>query len=278
LPASTAGASYNLSDTAKSFGVVIKPIKEVSFFYGYNTTGGTMPGTLSAGNNPDSLKVASGNQKEFGVKTSLLDGRFTASISHFDIVQQNYAVPNSEYYNLVAQGRQAEANALQNPLYLNLNSKGWEGEMTYSISKNLTVLANYTDFKVRQPITNVRVRGVPDKAGGVYLDYRFTDGFAKGFGVNFGADYKSDVAGDNATGYTTTAPITGVGFVANQPSFYVAGRTLANVGVSYRRDHYTVRFTVTNVFDKDYILAAGSRTSVIEGEPIAFKSSFTYKF
>lgn len=270
--------SYNLSDTAKSLGLVVKPIKPISLFYGYNTTGGTMPGSLSAGTNPATLRVAEGNQKEFGVKTTLLNNRLTASLSHFDIVQQNYPVPNSEYYTLVSQGRATEAAALQNPLYLNLNSKGWEFETTYSISKNLSVVGNLTTFRIRQPITNVRLRAVPDRSSAVYVDYRFTEGPLRGFGVNVGIDRKSDVAGENVTGYTTTRPLPDGSFVAAQPSFFVAGRTLVNLGFTYRADDWTARLQVSNLLDKDYILAAGSRSSMVVGEPRSVKLSVTYRF
>jgi iron complex outermembrane receptor protein len=275
----TTTPSYDLSDTAKSFGVSVKPIKQVSLFYGYNTTGGTLPSTLAAGANAPSLKVASGQQREFGVKVNMMDGKITASVAHFNIEQQNYPVPNSDYYALVAAGRFTDAASLQNPLYLNLTSKGYEGELTYSWNRNLTLLANYSAYEVRQPITNVRLRGVPDHIAGLYADYRFTQGVLNGFGVNVGVDYKSDVAGENATGYTTTRPLPGaVAFVPNQPSFYVAGRTLTNLGFSYRYQNWTARIGITNLFDKDYILAAGSRTSVVVGDPRAWKSSFSYRF
>ncbi|HTT57729.1 MAG TPA: hypothetical protein VMF63_11510, partial [Opitutaceae bacterium] len=225
------------------------------------------------------FRATSGSQDEWGAKTSLLNGTLTGSFAYFKISQQNYGVPNSEYYTLVAQGRQAEANALENPIYLNLNAKGWEVEGTYSMGKNLTILANYTSFKERQPVTNVRVRAVPDHAGAFYIDYKFTDGVLKGFGANVGVDYKSDVAGENVNAYTTSRPITGgVGLVPQQPSFLVAGRTLVNIGFSYRTPAWTVRLQIANATNKDYILAAGSRTSAVVGEPRALKVSTTYNF
>ncbi len=271
--------SYDLRDTASSIGLVVKPTKQVSLFFARNGTGGTMPGSLSAGNNPSTLRVADGSQDEFGVKTSFFNGALTASFAHFDIMQKNYPVPNSEWYRLTAEGRTAEAAALQNPLYLDLTSKGWEFETTWAVNKSFTILGNYTSFKMRQPITEVRVRAVPDHAGGLYADYRFLDGVLKGFGVNMGLDYKGDVAGENTTGYTTTKPLSGgTKFVPNQPSFLVAGRTLLNVGFSFRAKDYTVRLTCTNATNKGYILAAGSRTSLVVGEPIAWKLSTTYKF
>jgi iron complex outermembrane receptor protein len=291
-----AAPSYSLLTNAQSLGIVVKPIKQISLFASRNTTGGTMPGELSAGTYLENtttfaadalhpaavtvtaFKPTSGSQDEFGVKTSMLDGTITGSFSYFEISQQNYPVPNSDYYTLIAQGNAAAANLLQNPLYLNLSAKGWELESTYSFSKNLTILGNYTSFKERQPITDVRVRGVPDHAGAVYLDYRFTEGALKGFGVNIGVDYKSDVAGTSATGYTTTKPISGVGFVPNQPTFLVGGRTLVNLGVSYRATAWSVSLMIVNALDTDYILAAGSRTSAIVGDPRSWKFATTYHF
>ncbi len=298
-----AAPSYNLTTTARSLGIVVKPIKEISLFASRNSTGGTMPGELSPGTylertttfGPDAyhpnsagqatavtvqaFRPTSGSQDEFGVKTSLLNGTLTASFSYFKISQQNYGVPNSEWYLLVAQGNQAAADLLQNPIYLNLDSKGWEFEGTYSLNKNLTILGNFTSFKERQPITDVRIRAVPDRAGALYVDYKFTDGVLKGFGVNVGIDYKSDVAGENVSGYTTTRPITGgVGFVPQQPSFLVGARTVVNAGVSYRTRNFTVRLQIANALNEDYILAAGSRGSLVVADPRSWKVSTSYSF
>jgi len=168
---------------------------------------------------------------------------------------------------------------LPNPLYLDLVSKGWEAEFTYSIGKNVSLLGNWTTYKLRQPF-DIRYRAVPDEAGGIYLDYRFTEGALSGFGFNFGADYKGDAAGDLTNpGYTTTKPLPGATpFVANQPTFWVAGRTVANLGFSYRNPKWTARVTIANLFDKEYIQAALNRNSLYVGDPRSIRSSFTYKF
>ncbi|WP_415908857.1 TonB-dependent siderophore receptor [Oleiharenicola sp. Vm1] len=271
IPPANTYPSYNLTTDAKTFGALVKPIPQVSLFYGYNTTGGTMPSSLNPGTYAPNFRVSEGKQVEFGAKASFLNDRLTASFSHFDIEQSNYPVPNSDYYTLVAQGRIAEANALPNPLYLNLNSKGWEFEFTYAVNKNLMFLGNYTSFKIRQPGTEVRVRSVPDHSGAIFADYKFTEGALRNFGVNVGVDYKDDVAGENATGYSAVG-------VANQPTFLVAGRTLVNLGFTYRAKDWTARLQVANALDKDYILAAGSRTSAVPGDPRNLKLSVTYNF
>jgi iron complex outermembrane receptor protein len=268
--------TYSLSSNAVSWGVVIKPIKNVSLFYGYNTSGGAMPGQLNAGGHAPSFRVQVGNQKEFGVKTTWLGGKLNASFAHFDIAQSNYPVPNSEYYTLVASGVPVPAD-FPTTLYLNQVSKGWELEGSYAVNTNLTIFGNYSKLEARQA-TGVRIRGTPDETAAVYADYRFTQGTLKGFGFNVGLDYKTDMVGENVSGYTTTKPLPGDVFVLQQPSFLVDGRLLVNVGLTYRAENWTARVQLSNALDEDYILAAGNRTSVIVGDPRNVRASVTYSF
>jgi iron complex outermembrane receptor protein len=268
--------TYSMASNAVSWGVVAKPVKHISLFYGYNTSGGAMPGQLNAGGHAPNFRVQVGNQKEWGIKTSWLDGKLNLSFAHFDIKQTNYPVPNSEYYTLIANGQPVPAD-FPTVLYLNQVSKGWELEGSYVVSKNLSLFANYSDYKARQA-TGVRIRGNPDTIGAFFVDYRFTEGALSGFGFNVGVDYKTDAAGENVSGLTTTKPFADGSVVLQQPSFYYDGRTLVNVGFSYTAKEWTARVQVANALDKDYIQAAGSRTSVIVGDPRNLKFSLTYKY
>jgi iron complex outermembrane receptor protein len=271
--------AYNLTSDATSVGLVVKPIKEVSLFASRNTSGGTMPGSLNAGVTDPATKVAVGGQDEFGVKTSLFDGRLTASLSHFQIAQTNYPVTNSQYYYLVSLGDLVDAAALPQALYVNLKSVGWEFESTYAVTKGLTVLVNFSDDPVRIPITNVRPRAVPDHSSAFYADYEFSTGLLEHFGINAGVDYKGDVAGENATGYTTTRALPGaVPFVPTQPSFFVRGRTLTNLGITYKEKTWSIAFTCVNLGNVSYIQAAGSRSSLVVGTPRTWKSTLEYRF
>ena len=273
----------SINSVAKSYGLIVKPIPEVSLFYSFNSTGATMPGTLSAGNpgiseyaNPP-FAYPNGHQKEFGVKGAFLKDTLNFSLSHFDISLTNQGVPNSEYYTLVSQGNQAAANLVQSTVYMDVVSKGWEMEGSYALNKNLTLIGNYSDFKYRTPL-GVRIRAVPDHLGAVYLDYRFTEGSLNGFGFNVGVDYKSDMVGESASGYTTTKPLPGGIFVPQQATYKYEGRTLYNLGFSYHAATWTARFQISNLFDKYYISAGGSRTAIVVGDPRCLRGSFTYKF
>jgi iron complex outermembrane receptor protein len=273
----------SINSVAKSYGIIVKPIPEVSLYYSFNSTGATMPGTLSAGNpgiseyaNPP-FAYPNGHQKEYGVKTSLLKDALTLSFSHFDISLTNQGVPNSEYYTLVSQGNQAAANLVQSTVYMDVVSKGWEVEGNYALNKNLTLIGNYSDFKYRTPL-GVRIRAVPDHIAAIYLDYRFTNGVLNGFGVNVGVDYKSDMVGESASGYTTTKPLPGGIFVPQQATYKYDGRTLYNLGFSYRTPIWVARVQISNLFDKYYIEAGGSRTAIVIGDPRCLRGSVTYNF
>ena len=281
--------SLTISSIAKSYGIVVKPIPGVSVFYSYNTSGATMPGSLSAGNPAIAVppfKPSDGNQKEFGIKTSLFKDTLTLSLAHFNIYQSNYAVPNSEYYTLVAQGNQAAANALSTSTYLNVTSKGWELEGSYAVNKNLTLIGNYTTFEYRQP-TGVRIRAVPDRHWAAFADYRFTKGVLANFGLNVGVDGKSDMVGESVTALTTSKPLQSVtatypgvaaGFVPQQASYKYNGRTLVNLGFSYHAKDWTARIKIDNLLDKDYISVGGSRTAIAVGNPREWRATMTYNF
>jgi iron complex outermembrane receptor protein len=279
---------FGISSTATSYGITVKPVRQVGVFFSHNNSGASMPGSLQAGNTAllPPFKPSSGSQDEYGVKTSLFHDTLTLSLAHFNISQSNYAVPNSEYYVLVSQGNQAAANALPTSTYLDVVSKGWEAEGSYALSRNLTLIGNLSNYTYRQP-TGVRIRAVPDHIAAIYGDYRFADGALKGFGFNVGVDYHSDEVGESVTALTTTKPLTGVtqafpsvapGFVPQQASYKVAGRTLVNAGLSYRTKDWTARLQLANAFNKDYIEASGSRTAAVEGDPRTIKASFTYSF
>jgi iron complex outermembrane receptor protein len=284
--------TLDITSNAYSYGVVVRPIKPVSLYYSHNSSGDTMPGSLSAGNpnlSPNALppyKPAAGKQDEFGVKGNFLNDKLTFSVAHFNITQTNYPVPNSEYYVLVAQGNQAAANLLPTSTFLDVISKGWEAEGSYSVSQNLTIIGNLSSYSYRQP-TGVRIRAVPDRIWAAFADYHVTEGALSGFGVNVGVDSKSDMVGESVTALTTTKPLAGVtatypgvaaGFVPAQASYKYDGRTLVNLGFYYKTKAWTARIQANNLMDKNYISVGGSRTAIAVGNPRELRATFTYNY
>ncbi|HET7535139.1 MAG TPA: TonB-dependent receptor, partial [Candidatus Didemnitutus sp.] len=292
IPAQGPDKTLDITSTAVSYGLLVRPIKPVTLYWSHNSSGDTMPGSLQAGNanlsesaNPP-YKPANGEQDEYGIKGSFFHDTLTFSLCHFDITQTNYPVPNSEYYVLVSQGNQAAANLLPTSTFLDVESKGWEAEASWAATKNLTVIANYSDYTYRQP-TGVRIRAVPDTIWAAFADYHFTDGALRGFGINLSVDSKSDMVGESVTALTTTKPLQGVtttypgvapGFVPQVASYKYDGRTLLNLGLYYKAKNWTARVQVNNLTDEDYIAVGGSRTAIGVGVPREWRASFNYTF
>ena len=284
--------TLDITSNATSYGVIVRPVKVIEAYYSHNSTGAAMPGSLQAGN-PNlsatalpAYKPSVGSQDEYGVKGTFFKDTLTFSVAHFDIKQTNYAVPNSEYYVLVSQGNQAAANLLPTSTFLDVNSKGWEAQGSYAVNKNLTIIGNLSSYNYRQP-TGVRIRAVPDRIWAAFADYHFTEGPLSGFGMNIGIDSKSDMVGESVTALTTTKPLATVtdtfpgvapGFVPSQASYKYNGRTLINLGFSYKAKAWTARFQINNLLDKDYIAVGGSRTAIAVGNPREFRANFTYNF
>jgi iron complex outermembrane receptor protein len=292
IPVPGVDRTLSITSTAKSYGLVVHPIRPLSVYYSHNSSGDTMPGSLQAGNanlSPSALppyKPSAGEQDEYGVKGSFFKDTLTFSLSHFNITQTNYAVPNSEYYVLVSQGNQAAANLLPTSTFLDVISKGWEAEGSYAVNKNLTIIGNVSSYSYRQP-TGVRIRAVPDRIWAAFANYQFTEGPLANFGFSVGIDSKSDMVGESVTALTTTKPLTGVtasypgvapGFVPQQASYKYDGRTLVNLGLSYKAKEWTARVQVNNLLDKDFIAVGGSRTAIAVGNPREFRATFTYNY
>ena len=77
---------------------------------------------------------------------------------------------------------------------------------------------------------------------------------------------------------TQSYPGVAAGFVPQQASYKYDGRTLVNLGLYYRAKAWTAGVKIDNLFDKDYILAGGSRTAIAVGNPREVRATFTYNY
>ena len=254
-----------------SYGVVVKPWKDmVSLYYSYSEQ--------SSANTPSTTgafvpALTSSKQKEFGARFKVLDDKVYFTVSHFDIKQDNFSVPNPG--NLTT----PPPSPLLPALFSDRKAKGWEYELRANPTKNISIIGNYTNFKNRDPY-GVEFRGVAEKSGGILASYAFDkdtpvlDGFRAGIGV----DYIGDRPGDAAPAGSTPAG-TPANPIPNQPSFYLGARTLVNLIFTYNSKHnWTAQVNVDNVFDKKYLMASINRSLVYVGTPTNLRATFTYKW
>lgn len=250
------------STTDLNYGIVYKLIPAVSLFAGYNRVGGALPSSIQAGDfTTGGFRIGVGAQTEYGIKTSFLKERVTASFAYFDINQSNVTVPNSAF---------ATNPSLPQFLFFDLQSKGVEFEFNALISPNWAILGNYTRMEMRDSY-GIPQRMVPDSAGGLFTKYTFASGATKGLGLSLGLDYAGKTPGDQATLNTSAG-------VPNKPTFYLAPRTIVQGGLSYRRDNWSVALVARNLFDKDYVQSSQSRTFILMGEPRNYSITAGYKF
>jgi iron complex outermembrane receptor protein len=254
-----------------SYGVVVKPWKEqVSLYYSYSEQ--------SSANTPSTTgafvpALTSSKQNEFGARFKVLSDKIYFTVSHFDIVQNNFSVPNPG--NLTT----PPPSPLLPALFSDRKAKGWEYELRANPTKNISIIGNYTAFKNRDP-NNVEFRGTAEKSGGVLVSYRFdkeTTPALEGFRAAVGVDYIGDRPGDAASGLTAASTSTNV--IPNLPTFYLGARTLVNLTLAYNSKHdWSAQLNVDNVFDKEYNMASINRSLVYVGTPINFRLTLTRKF
>lgn len=223
--------------------VLVKPTKNTSVYYTYSTNA-TLT-TFNPGNGVSIPLWSVGKQHEFGFKSEFLNQRLTFTATHFQISQTNVTSPNP----LANINPQAAGNILTDN-----TSHGYEFNLIGGVTKNLSVIASYTDMKYRDAF-NRRVRNVPDRMANLLANYRFTEGTLKNFSVFGAVAYFGDTPGETITGFTTLG-------VPRQPGFYVAAWHVFNAGAAYTYQRWSFNLNVDNVTNRKFGWQPASRLTV----------------
>ena len=254
----------NVDTPLRSVGVVVNPIKSVSAYYSY-TENASSPdvslGSVAAGSPP----LQSGKQHEYGIRFQGWDNKVYATLAHFEIKQENFSVPNPA--NLVVP---APVPQLPN-LFSNRIAKGWEFEARATITKQMSIMANWTHFTNRDA-NNLPFRGTAETSAAALANFQFPkDSSLSGFSLALGVDYRGKTPGDQPSGFSV--------YAFNQPSFWLPARTLVNFTLNYRAsERLRVQFTVNNLLDKEYLASSINRANVYPGMRIDPQIRLTYSF
>ena len=245
----TDGASDGFNQTAVSpkFGAVYQLVPEqLSVFANYQnsfTNRGTYYGFDAASNAltaPINAKLEQANQVEGGVKFDRLGGRFSATLSVYDIRVKNIlrGDPNPAGAALYAQvqngeqvSRGVEADVVMNP-FAGLNVVAGFAYNHSELTKSDAI------YEGRRPST----AGSPALAN-LWVSYRLSNGPLRGLGLGAGGNYASDnkVVNDAYYGQFTL------------PSFVVL-----NASAFYDQPHYRLSVKADNLTDKHYWIGYGS--------------------
>jgi outer membrane receptor for monomeric catechols len=217
-------------------GILGKVLPNVSVYYNFSTNSG-----LAA----SAPMWQAGVQNEFGIKANFFNNRITVTADHFEIKQNNISYSNP----LFTAGQSPIPN-----IYEDLACHGEEFNITGGITKNLSIIASYTNQKLRD-VYGRRQRNIPDYMEQGVLDYHFDKGALKNLDCFVGVIHEGDVAGETIAGFTALG-------VPEQPGFYVQPHSVYNAGAGYRWRNYRFNLCVDNVFNQHFWWEAQARSSL----------------
>lgn len=238
--------STNQGSWVKRAGAVIKPVKNVSLYYGYATM--FNPSSVTTLDiNGNAMPVITGIGKEIGVKTSFLDGRLAVSADYYKLERTNISVFTGKinsrglgYYELVGDEK----------------SKGWELEVHAALTKNwqLIGVAWKGDSLDRN---GVQFFNSMKESAGFFTRYNFKAGELAGLGIGGGS-------------YAQGRRYFGAGAAA--------GFFTHTVFASYQFKEYTVKLNVDNVTDAEFVSGAWSQGQVSGSTPRSYRLMLEKRF
>jgi len=258
--------------TLPAAGVVYKIRPDVSLYYGFSKQ--ELPGGEDRSAGIPAHTVPS-RQHEGGVRVRLFDGKLYATVAYFDILQENLYVANMGNYQSPRPDPPLPAVLSQS------TTKGVEFEFTWAVTKDLSLLGSYTQFKNRDS-EGQRYPSVAEKMGGLFGRYSFPDsGSLRGLTLSLGASYTGErPANTDWAGWNDPYTDPGIGYdpVRVQPPYWMSSYILWEASVGYRfKKHWQVTLQVKNLFDKDFV-AGTFLHSVNVGTPMNSKFLVRYEF
>ena len=246
------------------FGLLVKPLPNLSLFYG--ETQNFANNGFDATNHLQPPQI--GQQREVGLKTTWLNGRVTANVSYFDVKQENNAVNSFP-----------QTSPPSNVLVPGTISRGFDGEWTASVTRNIDLIGAFSDFKAHVPLpapynlipqpfdgtvrTDLPVNNVAEHTWSVSGRYKFT-GKLKGLAVQLGVNWLDKRAITDNT---------------NQEFYgYLPPRTLADGMIQYDTAKVRYQINFDNIFDTTYIYASRSNQVIVPGTPTNVRFSVMYRF
>lgn len=223
------------------------------------------------GQTADSKEVppTSAHQWELGTKTTLLDGRLSATVAYYELAKTN--IPTTDPAN--PQFVVVTGEAL---------SRGWEFDVQGEIVRGWNVIANYANDDVRVTKSSptdtfnppgTRFAQVPRSRGNLWSTYEFQSGSLRGLKLGVGATAQ----GNEPYLFGGTSPLRLPG--------YASIDAMAGYGFRLGAAKCSVQLNATNLLDQRYITNSelptpdpsnppyGTQRAVIYGSPRSFLGS-----
>ena len=253
----------NYDETLHRVGVVVNLTKDIAV-YGLNSTTFAPQGNSNTRDiNGQLLPAQFGTGKEVGIKTALLDGRISTTLSFYDMDLTNVAVLQAgnspvtgvPYFNAIGVQKQ----------------KGWDASVAFALTRNWQLVGTLYDGTVKDQ-NGAPVNNTYTSLYSFFTRYDFKQGALNGFSFGGGASKTGGNYFSTPGGYifpvgVTPAPIT-LESVWN-----------ASVFANYKfGKHWVFRLNISNLLDKNFALGAQSPLFVDKSPPRTFTFSTSYKF
>ena len=142
-------------------------------------------------------------------------------------------------------------------IYEDLASHGEELNIVGGITKDLSVIASYTNRETAR-LHSAGGSAISPTTWRICCSTTispFQQGALKNSDVFVGVIHQGNVAGETVAGFTSLG-------VPEQPGYYVAAFTVVNAGAGYRVGNYRFNLNVNNVFNQHFWWQAQARSSL----------------
>jgi iron complex outermembrane receptor protein len=234
-------------------GLLWRPIHWLSLYGSYSENFG--PSNYLSNTPNTSLKPQIAQQWEVGAKTEFWDGRFTATVSYFDLSKQNIPVPipGTIYSTTIGAGE----------------SRGIEFESTGELLAGFKLIAAYAYMpfaKVTNDPVNLgkRLPMAPEHSGSVWATYEFQGNDLNGLKFGGGVVAASQREGNDGNTYELPG--------------YATVNLMSSYAVKIGPTKVTTQVNVDNLLDKTYFVGSNGLSSSWYGAPRSVLGSIRVEY
>jgi iron complex outermembrane receptor protein len=235
-------------------GVTYEIFPDVALYFNYSESFDPQWFSTNAAGKP--VDPETGENFEVGLKTALLDGRFTSLLALYQLTRQNVATANlstPDRFDSVVSGEQ--------------RSQGveWENAVQLLPGWDLTIAYTYNDAEITKDNTlpvGARLQGVPEHAFSAWTKYTLQDGPLKGLGCGLGGRYYTDQEGDATYSNPFKLPAYGI----------------MDAAVYYVRDRFHAQVNLNNILDERHFVGAYNDLYVLPSEPLTARATVGWTF
>lgn len=241
------GGENRGNHTTYKFGVVYRPVADMSVYYNYAETF-----TPVFGANPDgqTYRPQEGIINEVGIKTSFQDGRFTAGLAAFQLENTNRLRPDPDPERASAGYRFQDAK---------IATEGVELDLVFTLTPQWELMASGAVLDFERPDGTVP-ESAHERTAALWTRYSFARGPLAGLTIGGGLDWKGP------------APIEDSNFIIADD------RTILDLFARYERGQYQVSLNVSNLTDVLYLNRAVNQNTIFYGPERLWKIKFTRNF